>query len=136
MEKKRILLVEDDASIAFLMKEHLSGLGSDYEIGAAASGEEALRQFDQGMWDLVITDNIMRGITGLELIQALQDRCPTVVTILITGYGSDQVLESAHQLNVFRYMNKPFPLADLNRVIQDAFSLKPVKSLPGLVQET
>lgn len=132
MEKKRILLVEDDASIAFLMKEHLSELGSNYEIGAASSGEEALRQFDHCTWDLVITDNIMRGISGLELIQALQDRCPAVVTILITGYGSDQVHESARQLNVFRYMTKPFPLADLNRVIQDAFALQPVKSLPGV----
>lgn len=132
MEKKRILLVEDDASIAFLMKEHLSELGSNYEIVAASSGEEALRQFDQSMWDLVITDNIMRGITGLELIQALQDRCPNVVTILITGYGTDLVQESARQLKVYRYMTKPFPLADLNRVIQDAFSPQPVKSLPGL----
>ena len=123
MEKKRILLVEDDASIAFIVREHLLNLGSNYEIGAASSAEDALRQFGEGVWDLVITDNKMPGMTGLELIQALRDRYPGVVTILATGYGSEQVEQFASQLNVFRYMVKPFPLADLNRAIQDAFSL-------------
>ncbi|MGE5265589.1 MAG: response regulator [Acidobacteriota bacterium] len=123
MEKKRILLVEDDASIAFIVREHLLNLGSNYEIGAAFSAEDALRQFGEGVWDLVITDNKMSGMTGLELIQALKDRYPGVVTILATGYGSEQVEQFANQLNVFRYMVKPFPLADLNRAIQDAFSL-------------
>ena len=47
MEKKRILLVEDDASIAFIVREHLLNLGSNYEIGAAFSAEDALRQFGE-----------------------------------------------------------------------------------------
>lgn len=124
MDTKRILLVEDDASIAFLIKEHLGDLGSGYEVGSASSGEEALRQFEQGKWDLVVTDYRMPGITGLELIASLRDKAPTTLTVLITGYGSDEVRQEAQRLNVYHYMPKPFPLADLSRVIKEALSLK------------
>lgn len=124
MDKKRILLVEDDASIAFVIKEHLSDLGSNYEVGSVASGEEALKEFEQGQWDLVVTDHRMPGITGLELIEQLKDRAPSTLTILITGYGSDELRRAAQRLNVYHYMAKPFPLADLSRVIHDALSLQ------------
>lgn len=125
MKKKRILLVEDDASIGFLMKEHLSELGSDYEVQSVASGEEALKETEQQSWDLVVTDNRMPGISGIELIETLRDKAPATLTILITGYGSDEVQQKAQQLKVYHYMTKPFPLADLSRVIKDALTLRP-----------
>lgn len=122
MAKKRVLIVEDDASIAFLIREHLADLGPDYEIGAAASGEEALRAFDSSPFDLVVTDNKMPGLTGVELIRILKEKCPDLCTILMTGYGSDEVSQAAQRLQVFHYLTKPFPLADLSGVIQQAFS--------------
>ncbi len=123
MEKKRVLIVEDDASIAFLIKEHLADLGPDYEIGAAASGEEALRAFDSTHFDLVVTDNKMPGLTGVELIQLLKEKRPDLCTVLMTGYGSEEVSLTAQRLQVFHYLTKPFPLADLSGVIKQAFAL-------------
>jgi small GTP-binding protein len=124
MRKKRILLVEDEASVAFLMKEHLTSLGPEYEVASACCGEEALEQMECGEWDLVVTDLCMPGITGIELIEKLKQKKPATLTILITAYGSDEVKQAAQRLNVYYYMTKPFPLADLSRVIKDALSLK------------
>jgi small GTP-binding protein len=124
MNKKRILLVEDDSKIAFVIGEYLTSLGPDYEIKSAASGEQALKEMDQGAWDLVITDNRMSGISGIELIESLKEKSPSTFTILMTGYGSHEVEQAAQQLNVYRYMKKPFPLADLRDVIRSVISLR------------
>jgi small GTP-binding protein len=128
MNKKRILLVEDDAKIAFVMAEYLTSFGPDFEIRSAASGEQALREMDQGAWDLVITDNRMSGISGVELIKSLKEKSPSTLTILMTGYGSNEVEQAAQQLNVYRYMKKPFMLADLRDVIKSALSLRQEES--------
>ncbi len=124
MSLKRVLLVEDEATVAFLIKESLSDLGSDYEVETAASGEEALRKMERARWDLVVTDQRMPGITGLELIETLKTKSPATLTILITAYGSEEMQQAAQRLNVYNYMTKPFPLADLRRVIKDALALK------------
>ena len=124
MQTKRILLVEDDRSIALLMKEHLGDLGPGYHVETAPSGEDALKQFEQGTWDLVVTDNRMPGMSGLELIETLKEKSPAVLTILMTGHGSEEVRQAAQRLNVYHYMTKPFPLSDLGRVINDALSLQ------------
>jgi DNA-binding NtrC family response regulator len=92
MNKKRILLVEDDSKIAFVIGEYLTSLGPDYEIKSAASAEQALKEMDQGAWDLVITDNRMSGISGIELIESLKEKSPSTFTILMTGYGSHEVV--------------------------------------------
>lgn len=124
MKPKRILIVEDDARVAFLLKEHLSSLGPDYTVEMASSGSQALEQVERHRCDLVITDNRMPGITGLELIETLKEKAPATVTMLMTAYGSEELEQAAQRLNVYHYMTKPFPMADLTRVVQDALALK------------
>ncbi len=124
MKSKRILIVEDEATGAFLMKEALAELGDDFEIGVVGSGEEALREAEQRRWDLIVTDHRMPGMTGLELIRSLRARAPDTLTILVTAYGSEEIQQAAEQLRVFRYMTKPFPLNALKQVVQDALALK------------
>jgi small GTP-binding protein len=119
---KRVLVVEDDATVAFLIKDGLSDLGAKFYIETAPSGEAALDKINQGRWDLVVTDQRMPGMTGLQLIETLKDRSPTLLTILITAYGSEEMEQAAQQLNVYHYMAKPFPLVDLKRVIEDALA--------------
>lgn len=119
---KRVLVVEDDPSVAFLIKDGLADLGAKFYIETAPSGEVALEKIAQGHWDLVVTDQRMPGMSGLELIEMLKDRTPTLLTILITAYGSEEVERAARRLNVYHYMAKPFPLVDLKRVIEDALA--------------
>jgi len=65
----------------------------------------------------------MPGTSGLELIQRVKAIAPATLTILITAYGSGEVEQAAHRLNVHHYMAKPFPLVELKRVVQDALTL-------------
>lgn len=123
MTTKRVLLVEDEPTVAMLIKESLTDLGDKFVVETAASGEEALGQVQNGPWDLVVTDYRMPGITGLELIENLREKTPTTRTILMTAYGSEEVEEAARRLKVYHYITKPFPLADLKHIIQDALAL-------------
>ena len=122
--RKRVLVAEDDANVAFLIKDGLTDLGADFDIETVSSGEQALEKINQGKWDLVITDHRMPGITGLELIEALKERVPATLSILMTAYGSEDVELAAQRLNVYHYMTKPFPLVDLKRVIEQALAYK------------
>lgn len=121
--KKRILVAEDDTIVAFLMREALTSLGH-FEIGMVGSGEEALREIEQSHWDLLVTDHRMPGMTGLDLIRSLRAKAPDTLTILVTAYGSEEIQRAAEQLRVYRYMTKPFPLAELKQIVQDALALK------------
>ncbi len=123
MSPKRVLLVEDETNIAFLLRESLADLGADCYVETASCGEEALRKIHTGTWDVLITDNRMAQVTGLQLIEALRERSATTSTILVTGYGSEEVRKSAQRLQVFRYLTKPFSLADFKRTVRDALAL-------------
>ena len=122
--KKRVLIVEDNARVATLIKNDLADLNSDLEVEAVVSGEDALKQIEQSAWNLVVTDNRMPSINGLELIETLRERAPSTLTVLTTAFGSDELEQAAHRLNVFHYMTKPFPLKDLQLVIKDALKLE------------
>lgn len=129
---KRVLVVEDDAMVALLIKDGLADLGATFEIETVSSGEEALGKIEQGKWDLVVADQRMPGMSGLQLIETLKDKKPATLTILITAYGSDEVEQAARRLNVYHYMTKPFPLADLKRVIEDALAFSQDTDPPPL----
>ncbi|MBI5033125.1 MAG: GTP-binding protein [Chloroflexi bacterium] len=122
--KKRVLVAEDDINVAFLIKDGLADLGADFDVETVSSGEEALAKIDQDKWDLVVTDHRMPGMTGLELIEALKQKVPAALSILMTAYGSEDVELAAQRLNVYHYMTKPFPLVDLKRVIEQALAYK------------
>jgi len=119
---KHVLVAEDDATVALLIKDGLADLGATFDVETVSSGEEALERVKEGKWDLVVTDQRMRGMSGLQLIESLKDKMPAALTILITAYGSDEVEQAARRLNVYHYMTKPFPLVDLKRVIEEALA--------------
>lgn len=83
MTQKRILLVDDESSIRFLLSAVLTQAG--YEVDAAEDGFAALRKIQQALPDLVITDLRMPNMNGFELLSVLRTRFPAVPTIAISG---------------------------------------------------
>lgn len=122
--KKRVLLVEDEVTGALLMQESLRDLQDEVEVHVVSSGEEALKQLETQEWDLIVTDHRMAGMTGLELIETVHATMPATLTILITGYGSEELEQAAQRLQVHRYLTKPFSLVNLKRIIRDALALE------------
>ncbi len=123
-KRKRILIVDDEKSITFILSKKLAKLGSEYQINTAETGQEALDRITEQHFDLLITDLRMPGIDGLQLIEKVRAVSPQTRLILMTAYGSDAVQERARRLNVYRYITKPFTIKELIEASRSALSDK------------
>ena len=84
--KKKILLVEDEKPLCLLYEEELSREG--YDITAVTDAEAALDQLGRTAFDLIITDIILPGISGIELLTKYRKTNPRQKVIIITAYAS------------------------------------------------
>jgi nitrogen-specific signal transduction histidine kinase/ActR/RegA family two-component response regulator len=113
-----ILLVDDDAVVRGNVGECLLQLG--YRVHEAGCAEAALDicEEQQGKIDLVITDLVMTGIGGHEFGNLLAQRYPQVRTLFMSGYTEDNAARKAILLKGSPFLQKPFSVAELSRVIQ------------------
>jgi two-component system response regulator (stage 0 sporulation protein F) len=84
VEKKRILLVDDEEGIQLLYREEFEEEG--FEVTTAFNGEEALEQFSQELPDLVILDINMPGMNGIEVLRRMKEINPNLPVILSSAY--------------------------------------------------
>jgi len=116
---KRILIVDDEPHIRFLIETILTAEG--YEVATAATGDEALHIFWKHRYDLVLTDLILPGIDGIETILLLRAQRPQVRIIAMSGGwngGSQTCLPLAGKLGACRTLAKPFDRAKLLHAIE------------------
>ena len=83
MSGRRILLVEDIFHVAEALRETLVVMG--HETDVVSSGEQALRAYEPGKYDLVICDHAMPGMSGIELTQVIRALCPRQLVLLMTN---------------------------------------------------
>jgi len=117
---KQVLIVDDEESLAFFLRESLLEIDAQWEVDTAATGEEAVIKINRNSYGLVIADLYMPGLNGLELLQMVRALEPNTRVILMTAYGSDQVEKEARRLNAYRYVTKPFDMEDMKRWAQEA----------------
>lgn len=129
--KKRILVVDDEPNLAFLLAENLVDLGPDYEIAVSHSGSEALDLNTQNPFDLVITDLMMPEMNGLTLSKRLNEENPSIKLILMTAYGNEEIALKAKNLGICSYITKPFEMEDMLTAVQTAFSQDQSKHEPA-----
>lgn len=122
----RILLVEDDGSIARIIVLSMHALGVPYQLDQAYSAEEALDLWKQHAYDLVISDYNLRGMTGLAMIAALKTQADNLPTILFTAYDDAPIRREAKQIGVSRFIAKPFVIDEFVDIVR---SLLPVRSV-------
>ncbi|KAG1540790.1 hypothetical protein G6F50_014315 [Rhizopus delemar] len=88
MSAKRVLIVEDDAHIADLLRMHLGDEG--YDVAHAASGDAGLRLLEQdGPWDALVLDVMLPGVDGLQVCQRARAMARYVPIIIISARGSE-----------------------------------------------
>jgi cyclic di-GMP phosphodiesterase len=131
------LLIVDDELANIRLLERL--FRDDYCCLTAPSGEEAIKLLDQHDVAVIITDQRMPGMTGLELLKASFDRRPHMVRILLTGYTDiDALVEAVNCGLVYMYVSKPWNNADLRlritRAIQHYEDNKQTHSLVAVNQ--
>ena len=126
--KSRILLIEDDASIARGLKKELQVEG--YEVAVAERGDKGLAQAKEQPFDVVITDLKMPGLSGLELVEQLHAAKPKLPIILMTAFGTTETAIEATKLGAYDYLLKPFDMAELLDLVAKSVACNRLMSEP------
>ncbi len=120
----RVLVIEDDDLARETLLEALRRM--DMEVRVAPDGETGLKMFEDQAAELVITDMVMPGLDGLDVIAQLRAKAPGVLIVAISGGGrlidADNCLENAAQLGVDRVLRKPFSLFDIKALVLELTS--------------
>lgn len=107
MGKKAIILVVDDEKIVReSLRDWLTNVG--YRVEVAESGEAALEIIKQKRVMIMLADLVMPGMDGIELMKEASKITPTIITVIITAYGSIQTAISAIREGAYDYIEKPF----------------------------
>ncbi|MDR1817413.1 MAG: sigma-54 dependent transcriptional regulator [Puniceicoccales bacterium] len=114
----KILVVDDDKDLRYSLRRVLAAQG--YEVSEAGSGEEALRVVGAVAPDVILLDNRMGGMSGIETLQHLRTKAPDVMTVLMTAFGTTQTTIEAMQFGAFDYIMKPFETPKLLEVVRGA----------------
>src|SRR4051812_8146870 len=102
----RVLLVDDDKQQLGMLEAQLND--RNFEVQSAADGQEALERLVTFIPDVIVTDLVMPGIDGFELLRTLKDRGDITPAIVLTGYGSmEKALSVVHDLKAFWFLEKP-----------------------------
>ena len=114
----RILVVEDEAVVRDLMLEILADAG--YDVVGAGTGDDALDLLEDESVDLVVSDIVMPGLSGHELLERVRETRPSLPVILVTGAGTFENLSAALTHGAAALVLKPFSHAELNDAVATA----------------
>ncbi len=116
-EKIQVLVVEDDDSLRELILGFLKK--PDRNISGEQNGNEAILALQSHSFDLVVSDLVMPGADGMEVLREAKRRNPDCVVILITGYASLDSALQAIRGGAYDYLRKPFKLDQLEIVVNN-----------------
>ncbi|HEY7542395.1 MAG TPA: response regulator [Methylomirabilota bacterium] len=114
----RVLVVDDERYVRGLLAELLTVWGCEADL--AASGSEGLRLFKRKSYDLVLTDYVMPGGSGLELVENVRNSDAEVGVIMLTASGAD--LDVQGRRLGFTLLRKPLQIDDLEVAVKQALS--------------
>jgi DNA-binding response OmpR family regulator len=121
---KKVLIVDDEETLTWSMAKSLSKDKDKYEVIIANNGREALNLLGENSFDLVISDIRMPDINGLDLLVKIKKDHPQTKVIIMTAYGSPDVQKEANRRGSFLYIEKPFEISDIRKIIIDLFNNK------------
>lgn len=116
---ERLLIVEDEVTLCESLKRVLMRDG--YQVDAVDSAEAALTNIRETSYDLVITDIVLPGIDGIELLRRIKDGYPEQIVIVITAYASIETAVSALRAGAYDYVIKPIIHEEIKRIVKNAF---------------
>ena len=112
-----LLVVDDDQTIRDMFYELFA---EEHLCHTAETAEQALQWLETGLYDVVLTDISMPGMSGLELIAHVRQRQPDTPIIVITGIDYQQHAGELLKLGAFDYLIKPFQLTDAESKVSRA----------------
>ena len=113
----RILIVDDDDELLFIIGEYLDANGIEFHL--AQNAAQARKRLNHYEYDLVISDLQMPGESGLDLFRFVSSRHPGLPFILMSGNLDSRVRREAMSMGICQFVEKPFELSYLKRLITD-----------------
>lgn len=120
-----LLLVDDDADFRETVARRFTRRG--FGVQEATHGEQALQLADLRQFDVVVLDMVMPGMTGTQVLEQLKLRHPECEIIMLTGQGTIETAVQSMKLGAYDYLTKPFPLADLETLIEKAYERRELR---------
>jgi CheY-like chemotaxis protein len=112
MSSRHIVIVDDQHEVRRVLRSGIESLGPEYRVLDIPSAEEALLVLFRQKIDLLITDVRLPGISGLELIERVKKRNPSMKVILITGLDDQQTRRQVVNAGAYAFFIKPISMAD------------------------
>lgn len=120
LEKKRVLVVDDDKVLLKSFKEVLESEG--YLVDTAMTGREAIGKSEANFYNLTLIDIRLADMEGTELLTRIRETTPKMVKIMITGYPSLESAKDSVNKGADGYLLKPVDTAELLNMIRDRLS--------------
>lgn len=131
---RKILIIDDEKLIRWTLEQHLAKEG--YDVITADTAEKGLDLIAEETPDLVLLDNRLPSMTGLELLEKLNAQERGIIVIMITAYGMVETAVKAMKLGAYDYISKPFNLEEITFVIKKALETVSLRSrVKRLAQE-
>jgi signal transduction histidine kinase len=113
-----ILVVDDEADVVRSVKDLLR---LDYTVHTATNAQDGMKILEQHPVDVIMTDQRMPEMTGVEFLKSVRDPHPDATRLLFTGYADiNAVIAAINQGNVYRYITKPWDPDELQTIIREA----------------
>jgi DNA-binding NtrC family response regulator len=114
----RMLIAEDDEILGTMLRDFLQK--PERELQVKKNGQEAIRDFKNQPYDIVIADLMLPGADGLQVLKEVKARYPECEVIIITGYASLDTAIQAIRGGAYDYIRKPFKLEELEVAVKNA----------------
>jgi DNA-binding NtrC family response regulator len=130
---KSVLVVEDDDILADNIGTYLRKGG--WQVHISGTGEDALRVLDQQRPEIVLTDHMLPGMTGVDLVGHVLAIDPQIKVVVLTGDGSVQTAVDAMKAGAYDYLTKPIVLAELDFALKKAIGASTMERAIQFYQE-
>ena len=115
---ERLLIVEDEETLRESLKRVFQREG--YQVVAVGSAETARELFEEESYDLIVTDIILPGITGIELLKRVKEVHPEQIVIIITAYASLETAVETLRAGAYDYIVKPIIHEEIKQIVKNA----------------
>ena len=122
---RRILVVEDDEDMRENLRRILVGAG--YEVSLAEDGVEAIALLGGQPCHLVLTDLVMPGMNGLELLKKIRQQDQNLPVVFLSAFGDRATFAKATELGAVDFVTKPFRSSSILGVIQRTLGSRSTK---------
>lgn len=131
LRRTRVLVADDEQAVVVLVGRILQQeLGCRTE--GVASGDEAIARLKEEAFDILLTDMVMPGLHGLELLQAVHTQWPAMAIVAMTGFAPEFPYLKVLQAGAVDFINKPFPALELTakmaRIVRERETLRELRN--------